>query len=371
MTQRSMSKDKKRFKIIEILLIVFVWMVLLASPFMFHEEENFNWGRIMKPMDVMIPLLIVFLINRFILVPQFLFKNKRLLYFLSVLSVIALISLGSFFQHQNKPNRQLPPPHLLEKQRNPLPNKRPSGQADFNRKPPPNTRQMPPVVNLLIFSLLMVGFDTGLKASFRWAESEKEKAKLEKENVVNQLDMLRNQVNPHFFMNTLNNIHTLIDISSDKAKDAVVKLSKMMRYLLYDTAHGSTSLKKEVEFMESYINLMKLRVSDKVSISFNLPKDIPDTTLPPLLFTSFIENAFKHGISYQQKSFISIDLLLDKNRLLFQLKNSKAPVKEQEKGSGIGIQNARKRLELLYADAYHLDIIDGEEIFTVNLSIPI
>ncbi len=356
-------------------MILFVWLVLLTAPVLFREEEYFNWESVLKSLNTLLPLFVIFLINRFVLVPQLLFKRRRILYIISIASLIAAMTIASFVYHINKPDNQARPgigmegPHMEEFRRPP-----PEMLNNDRRQPPPNprgTRPMPPFVNLLIFSLLMVGFDTGLKASFRWAETEKEKAKLEKENVVNQLDMLRNQVNPHFFMNTLNNIHTLIDMSSDKAKDAVVKLSKMMRYLLYDTAHGSTTLKKEVEFIESYIDLMKLRVSDKVSIALTLPGLIPDKTIPPLLFTSFIENAFKYGISYQSTSFIHIDLLLDEERLLFQIKNSNHHIKQEEGASGIGLENARKRLELLYANNYHLDIIDGGDVFSINLSIPL
>ena len=116
---------------------------------------------------------------------------------------------------------------------------------------------------------------------------------------------------------------------------------------------------------------MKLRFSEKVRIDLNLPDVIPDVFIPPLLFTSYIENAFKHGISYKNESFITIDLITGKERLLLVVKNSKADNSQSKEFSGIGLENAKKRLALLYGDNYHLDIIDNENAFTVNLSIPL
>jgi LytS/YehU family sensor histidine kinase len=145
----------------------------------------------------------------------------------------------------------------------------------------------------------------------------------------------------------------------------------MMRYLLYETETEKTTLKREVEFLESYINLMKLRFNEKVIIVFNMPTFIPEKTIPPFLFTSLIENAFKHGISYKDESFINIDMTIGEEKLLLVVKNSKADNNQKNDFSGIGIENTRKRLELLYGTNYHLEIIDNKDLFTVNLSIPL
>lgn len=217
----------------------------------------------------------------------------------------------------------------------------------------------------------MVGFDTGLKTSMQWVKTEQERIRLEKESVENQLAFLRNQVSPHFFMNTLNNIHALVDISSEKAKDAIITLSRMMRYLLYETGKGSTPLIKEVEFIESYVNLMKLRVSDKVTIDLEVPDKLPDKSIPPLLFTSFIENTFKHGVSYLEDSYIFIRLSLEEQSLSLEVKNKKVAGNKPDKQSGIGIENSRKRLDLLYKTNYVLDIQDTGEFFIVKLNVPL
>jgi LytS/YehU family sensor histidine kinase len=230
---------------------------------------------------------------------------------------------------------------------------------------------MPPFANLLIFSVLIVGFDTGLRSGLRGVEMENEKVRLEKEKVATQLVLLRNQVSPHFLMNTLNNIHSLVDVNSSEAKEAIIKLSKMMRYLLYETETEKTTLKKELEFLESYIDLMRLRFNEKVKIILNLPAVFTDRTIPPFIFTSLIENAFKHGVSYNDESFIEIDMLIKDDRLNLTIKNSKYEQNQAREYSGIGIENTRKRLDLLYGANYILDIIESKDLFTVNLSIPL
>lgn len=206
---------------------------------------------------------------------------------------------------------------------------------------------------------------------FRWSKLEQEKTLLEKENVQNQLAFLRTQVSPHFFMNTLNNIHALIDVDTEEAKDSIIKLSKLMRHLLYESQGETTSLKKEIEFVKSYVNLMKLRFSEKVKINVEVPDLIPEKEIPPLLFTSVIENAFKHGISYSSASFINIKISTPEDKLLFEVTNSKTAQKAEESDHGIGLENTQKRLELLYPANYNFRIIDNEDDFTVVISIPL
>jgi hypothetical protein len=354
-------------------LIIFVWLVLLITPILFREDNNNPlWRSVVNQLEILIPLSILFLINRFILVPRLLFKGKPLYFILSVLGTILLLTIGTYFYYTKI--KQTPPPVRMETDYHPRP--QPEFQperADQQAQPPQSNqpRPVPPFANFLILSVLVVGFDTGLRSALRWINVENEKVRLEKENVAAQLTLLRTQVSPHFFMNTLNNIHALIDLNTTEAKEAIIKLSKMMRYLLYETETEKTTLKKEIEFLESYINLMKLRFNEKVRITMNLPAIVPDASIPPFLFISFIENAFKHGISYKNESFITIDLIPGNERLLFIIKNSKTENNPNPEFSGIGIENTRKRLNLLYGHNYHLDIIDTVDLFTVNLSIPL
>jgi hypothetical protein len=364
-----------KIKYSEIILIIFVWVVILFTPILFREDIYSPIRRIVLiQLQILIPLLFLFLTNRFILVPRFLFKGKQVIYIVLVMGLITLLTAGSYFYDKKVKNK--PPPDVLQAdyQIKQPPYAFPGGVDRFGNLRPAQTRQpkpIPPFANFLILSILIVGFDTGLRSNLRWIEVENEKVRLEKENVATQLVLLRNQVSPHFLMNTLNNIHSLVDINKVEAKEAIIKLSKLMRYLLYETETEKTTLKKEVEFLESYINLMKLRFNEKVKITLNLPTTIPDKKIPPFIFTSLIENAFKHGISYKDDSFICIDLITGEERLLLIVKNSKNDNKQIEEFSGIGIENTRKRLELLYGTNYHLDIINNDSLFTVTLSIPL
>jgi hypothetical protein len=367
-------------------LLVFVWLVLLLTPVLFREDNGKALlNSIASQFEILVPLTLLWLVNRFVLVPRLLFRGSTGVYIASVTGVIFLLAAGSWYYTGMK--QQLHPERERTTQfrpgQPPGPPPRPDGQTTGPRPPraPGPDRQppqeggrhgpVPPFANFLIFSVLVVGFDTGLRSALRWIEAENEKERLEKENVESRLSFLRNQVSPHFFMNTLNNIHALVDSSTAEAKEAIIKLSKMMRYLLYETESENTTLKKEVEFIESYVNLMRLRFSERVRITLDLPTQIPDLNIPPFLFTGFIENAFKHGISYRKDSYISIGLAPGTDRLLFSIRNSRADRSPGKDFSGIGIENTRKRLDLLYGNRYHLDIIDNDDSFTVHLTIPV
>jgi two-component sensor histidine kinase len=365
----------KKIKYSEIALIIFVWLVLLFTPILFREDIYSPIRRsVIVQLQILIPLVLLFLINRFVLVPKLLFRGKQFSFIISVLGIIVMFTLGSYFYDTKIKNIPPAEPTQKEDQMITPPYAFPGGADRFGNLRPAQTRQskpIPPFANFLIFSILIVGFDTGLRSSLRWIEAENEKVRLERENMATQLVLLRNQVSPHFLMNTLNNIHSLVDINSCEAKEAIIKLSKMMRYLLYETETEKTSLIREVEFLESYINLMKLRFNEKVRINLNLPASLPDKTIPPFMFTSLVENAFKHGISYMDESFISIDMTISEGQLHLVVKNSKADQNQIKEYSGIGIGNTRKRLELLFGNNYNLDITDNKDLFTVNLSIPI
>jgi two-component sensor histidine kinase len=365
----------KKIKYSEIALIIFVWLVLMFTPILFREDIYSPIKRsVIVQIQILIPLILLFLINRFILVPKLLFKGKQVLFIVSVLGIIIFFTIGSYIYDTKIKNTPPADPAQVEGQLQTPPYAFPGGVDRFGNLRPAQTRQPKPIpafANFLIFSILIVGFDTGLRSSLRWIEAENEKVRLEKDNVATQLVLLRNQVSPHFLMNTLNNIHSLVDINSNEAKEAIIKLSKMMRYLLYETESERTTLKKEIEFIASYIDLMKLRFNEKVLITLNVPPSIPDKTLPPFIFTSLVENAFKHGVSYRGESFIDIGITLEGERLLLVVKNTKTDNSLINDFSGIGIDNTRKRLELLYGNNYQLDIIDNKDLFIVNLSIPL
>jgi hypothetical protein len=365
-----MMTKSNRLKTAEITLLALVWVVLIAAPVLFRGEESISWQQLWNSMEILIPLFIIFLLNRFVLVPRLFNKKKTIAYFVAVAGLIAAFTLGSFFFTTKAFDRNQA--HAIQEQFRP-----PPPQTQLRPPLPPHANDpgrqgpVPPFANLLIFSILLIGFDTGLMLAFRLSEAEKEKVKLEKENSESQLAFLRNQVSPHFFMNTLNNIHSLIDFDSGEAKESIIRLSKLMRHLLYDSEVEKIPIQKEMDFIRNYIDLMKLRYSDKVKISLNIPDRLPDRSIPPLLFTSFVENAFKHGVSYERASYIEITFSYATDRLTFETTNSNMSNDQSETNSGIGIENSRKRLDLIYGDKYSLKIKDTIDEYYVRLSIPV
>ncbi len=366
----------------EPLIIITIWLVIFAAPlFLFQKDDAIVWESVFIAWKGVFPFFILFSVNHFLLVPFLLFKNKKTLYLLAAISLIIAFSLNAYFLEKSRLHNE-PPQH--EREQFPPPNRadRPPPRNRADRPPPPerqldpqkrktNPIPFPPFVNTIIISVLIIGFDTGLRMLVKWSKLEKEKTLLEKEKVQSQLDFLSNQVSPHFFMNTLNNIHALIDLDKEEAKEAIIKLSKLMRYLLYESQAKLVPLAKELEFIKSYVNLMKLRFSEKVKINFHVSGELPDKSIPPLLFTSFVENAFKHGISYEKPTFIDITFSYVPENLTFEIKNSKPGIIKENTSLGIGIENSRKRLDIIYGTKYSLKIEDNNDEFVLNLIIPV
>jgi len=370
----------------EPLIISIFWVLLFASPLVFGNSENgINWAHIIGVWKMFIPFLAVFLINRFILLPYLFFKEKRLYYYITTIVLLLVLSTGVHLyeteykmgpvsnetrhNHPGPPDLQLPPGERLAPPPEHMlpPPDGPVGKDNPIRQP----KALPPFLGFFVISLLIVGFDTGLKVSVIYAQSEQKRVNAEKENIETKLAFLQNQVSPHFLMNTLNNIHSLMDFDAEEAKESIIKLSKLMRHLLYDSQGERIALQKEIDFVKAYVELMQLRYSDKVRIELFIPEKLPDKNIPPLLFTSYVENAFKHGISYKENSFIDIRFSYNSDKLNFEIRNSNPGTVEGTEASGIGLENSRKRLGLLFGENYSLEITDSLDIFVVNLTIPV
>ncbi|WP_185154009.1 sensor histidine kinase, partial [Dysgonomonas sp. ZJ709] len=239
---------------------------------------------------------------------------------------------------------------------------------------------IPPIYNVARFTkdffdnsligILIVGLGAAAKLIKSWINEQSIRSELEKEQLKTNLNLLKNQVSPHFFMNTLNNIHALIDIDSEKAKDSIILLSTMMRYLLYDSSHDKISLSKEIEFIESYIALMKLRHNEKVRVELNFPDNAGEIKIPPMLFASFIENAFKYGVSYKEDSAFYFEIKIDNDLLIFKGINGINKTNRLSDYGGLGIVNTRQTLDLLYGNNYKLTVNESDK-FEVELIIPL
>ena len=223
----------------------------------------------------------------------------------------------------------------------------------------------------VVLGLFMTGMNAAIKLLYKSMRDEQVLEALQRQNLQTEMEYLKYQINPHFFMNTLNNIHALIDIDADAAKKSVIDLSKMMRYVLYDSESHDIPLRRDIEFIDNYIRLMRIRYDEGVDLRFDYPSDIaPSVVIPPLLLIVFVENAFKHGISYRNRSFIRIEVQTERGFVCLRTCNSRHPEPAGHK-HGIGLENVRKRLELIYGEDFTLRIDNSSpEVYKVELKIP-
>ena len=371
-----------------------IWAMLYASPVINiytrmagNPRITFSWTEILHAWEYTSTWLVMFAIHNFLLLPLLLRKRKTGTYL--CLSFLILLT-GMFITYLNRPmhKNQYKTRMEAEWKADSLAYERVaavrlgdgrycSPQNPMRRKPldyqPIDPLPMLGPGELVAFfgGLLLMGMNLGVKLYFMSQRDRERQKIIDQRNLEQQMEYLKYQVNPHFFMNTLNNIHALVDIDPERAKTTIVELSKMMRHILYEGSKKLIPLTREVEFLNLYVQLMRLRYTRKVHINVDVPPQLPELKLPPLMLIIFVENAFKHGISYREESFIDIKLRVENKRLLFNCCNSKpTQVQRTNEKGGMGLQNVRQRLELLYDDDYELDINDGEKTYEVKLDIP-
>ena len=351
----------------EAIIYLVLWIVLYMAPAISLyvrmtncQDVIFDLEEIIRVWQFITIFLIAFLIHNFLLVPILVYRHQVWPYLLSTLCLLTVFGLVQCFYNDNY-KYPSPQTHLCRRteHQEAVHHKRPGCTQGFGFEDVANTFGI----------FLMLGMNLGVKSYFKSRDEIEQLQQAERHNLQQQLQYLKYQVPPHFFMNTLNNIHALVDIDPPKAKVMIVELSKMMRYILYEGSKDLIPLKLEVEFLSNYMTLMKLRFADIVKINFDVPDNIPNKFIPPLLFIIFVENAFKHGVSYQTESFITISLSFDNDYICFRCLNSKNNHVCETKG-GFGLANVKKRLELLYGDDYQFDITDRENTFGVKLCFP-
>lgn len=361
-------------KKLHIFLHIAGWAILFILPSYFlYMDSSHDVLFLIRTYLHTIALAFVFYVNYVWLAPKLFFKEKKVHYFISAILLIAFTTLLFAFT-----NNQLNPKPEWEKEmdiqmqmRQDLSiNKPPDMPSPDTKKPKPPKGW--PIYNFLLNSFLITGFGLGLRFSDKMIQNDKKRKEAEKEKLNSELALLKNQISPHFFFNTLNNIYSLVQSNSGDAQKAILQLSKLMRYLIYESGEGSISLLKEIAFMNHYVDLMQLRINnDKVDLKVDFPELKEDISVHPLLFIPFIENAFKHGVSYRDQSFIHIKMKADNGILYFNCENSignrsESPVSS---GSGIGLENIKKRLALLYPGKHTLDIRKSDREYSVSLEI--
>ena len=349
---------------IGIIAIIFIAPIINTLWIAYQTDRKIDITQHMiKMWMASIPFFILFLLNNYILIPFLLLKKRYAGYIVALTFTIFLLfvflpELAKLFHQEQFMHR---PPHRI-----PLANALTHPLEGIMAGGP-----LPPFLSLtpILIGLLLVGFNVAVRLFMKSIHDDKKLNELEHQQLKTELQYLKYQLNPHFFMNTLNNIHTLIDLNTEKAKKSIIELSKLMRYMLYEADKNSVPLSKEIEFLEHFLILMQLRYTDKLHVQKEFPFVVPDMQVPPMLFISLLENAFKHGVSYRNDSFIQVNLSIKEGKIFFTCKNRiHATTKKQEKG--IGLANVQKRLAILFGNNYTLTIDKDNNLFSILLIIP-
>ena len=226
-----------------------------------------------------------------------------------------------------------------------------------------------------MYLLLTVSITSFFHIFSEWYSQDRENKSLQELNISNELKLLKAQINPHFLFNSLNGLYALTLSKSDKAPEMVMSLSNILRYLLYESSESKVPLEREVEYLNDLINLEKIRMGDRMSVDFQVNGDISAIMIEPFLFINFVENSIKHGVSAQnEKSWIHILLKVenDHKKLYFEIENSMPDENKTQKNEipgGIGLQNIKKRLKLLYPNKHTLDITENNGTYSVILKL--
>ena len=225
------------------------------------------------------------------------------------------------------------------------------------------------VVAVTLFIVIFVGM---LRFAKEWFVLEAKKKEVENEKLIAELNFLKAQINPHFLFNTLNNLYYLAYTQSPNTTEVIEKLSQMMRYMIYDSNHEKVPLSKEITYMQNYIDLERLRLNDQIPINFEIKGNPQEVLIVPLIFITFLENAFKHGVSNNNPgAWVNIFIQIKQQECIYRVENSKTPTSQPIANikSGIGLQNMKRRLELSYPNQYKLQVKDQPDRYQVQLNL--
>ncbi|MDU1891503.1 MAG: histidine kinase [Dysgonomonas sp.] len=336
--------------------LLFCFMILFIPLWVMSRNEVINYGHYASYLVRTGLLIAIFYINYFFLIDQLLFKKKITLYIIVNLLLILGISLLQFKIVELCATLG-PSPGMGKRLK-------PGGPMG----PPVEMR----ILGDCIFIVFVVGMSVALKVTMRWYRDSMTFETIKASQLEADLKNLRNQLNPHFLFNTLNNIYSLIAIDTEKAQDSVHRLSALLRYVLYENDLKFVPLGKELEFTQNYIDLMRLRLGPDVKLNVEISNTNSQNQIASLMFMTLIENAFKHGITNGQKSFINIKIEVEDGKgVTCLVENSMDEQRNniESKNKGIGLGNLERRLKLLYPDKYQLVIDKNNNIFSVLLKV--
>ena len=340
----------------EIRAFALFWMVVFAAvPLMYviqyllGQDSSISFMVILLNWLEILPYFILFCIHNFLLVPLLL--QKRILLYLT--GSIALFALFTYY--------------ILSTIMGP-----PAGADGMVEAPPGVQRPFSPEVMKVFIGALLILVNLGIKAMVRSAENERKVQELRAESLAQQMEVLRYQINPHFFMNTLNNIQALVLTEPEKATECISEFSKLMRMVLSEGHTALIPLDRELQFISHLVSLMRLQLPDTVEITLEHPDTKGSEMVPALSMVSFVENAFKHGSKSKPGSFIRISITLEAGRVVFRCANKLEAlvIPDSNQDGGVGINNVQSRLELLYEKDFTLKCGVEQGVYNVLMSLP-
>lgn len=347
----NLSLEKK-----ELWLYAFVWTLVFAIvplSLFIHvlsgNDMSMAWTDVLQIWGSILPYFVLFLLHNHLAAPFML--NKKVWPYVVVTIVLIAVFIAYCLSFPSGPPEA------------------PGFDSGPRPAPPDGRRPVEPRVMKIVIGMLVVLVNLGVKAVFINIRNERKMHELQTQTLAQQMETLRYQINPHFFMNTLNNIHALVDIDPEKAKESIEEFSRLMRIVLYEGDSATIPLDKEIEYLKHFVVLMRLRYPEEVDIKLKVPDNTGDAVVPPLVMATFAENAFKHGISYQATSFVHITVAVEGDKIVFKCANSRH-LSGQPYQHGLGLENMRKRLELLYGQNYTLHIEESDSVYEIIMLIP-
>ena len=325
------------------------WGILICSPLFFTGRSGVSSVEdYVRSIIVPLSFMSIFYINYIWLIKRFLFRRETRWFLLcNVLLILTMMGLVHLCMTYAIPDEMMKHPH-------PRPLR---DEIGFH------------AINVAIYSLV-TGLSVAIRMTNGWYQVEANQRELERERAEAELSNLKSQLNPHFLFNTLNNIYSLIAFSPEKAQEAVHDLSRLLRYVLYESNQPLVPIEKDLDFLRNYIELMRIRLPRHVDLQTDIEAATPGVMIAPLLFISLVENAFKHGVSNSQPSFIQITIQQAGDTVSCSIRNSYFPKSAGDKsGSGIGLSNLEKRLSLLYPECYHFTYGKEGENYVAHLVI--
>jgi len=327
-----------------------VWVCVLVLPaivnWMVSGDKTHAMRVLQGSFTMMLPLLVVYVLNYVLLIPKLLFRKRAGWFVAANVLLLLLLNFRILF-----PNFEVPE----------------GMQMQFKLRDIVAFRLLG-LLSAAVFQVLFIFLAIGIRYILRSNDIQMQLQEERRKTAEAELVWLKNQLNPHFLFNTLNNISSLTQIDPDRAQESIAQLSDTLRYALYDTGTEKVPLSGEVEFMDNYIQLMQLRCNERteVTTAWELPAN--EVEIAPLLFISLIENAFKHGVNARMDSFVHISLRPEGRDLVFCCENSLFEKSgEDHIGSGIGVENLKRRLELIYPDAYTYEQTAQDGVYAVRL----